>query len=125
MPVHAMLVENDHDSIEVLKRVLQKEGALCTCYERGEHIDPAILDAIDVVFLDLDLPGMDGYQVYEVLRNEYHVQVPIVAYTVNTNEKATTRSMGFSGMIAKPLDATCFSGQLQRILSGHFVWEDC
>ncbi len=125
MSIHALLIENDHDSIEVLKRVLQMEGARCSCYEKGTDVDPSILDTVDVVFLDLDLPGMDGYEIYDILRNHYQMQVPIVAYTVNTNEKATTRSLGFNGMIAKPLDASCFSEQLQRILAGHFVWEDC
>jgi CheY-like chemotaxis protein len=125
MSAHALLIENDRDSIEVLRRVLQLEGVNCTCYERGADIDPEVLNSFDVIFLDLDLPGMDGYEIYKILRHEYQIQAPIVAYTVNTNEKATTRSMGFNGMISKPLDASCFSDQLQRILSGHFVWEDC
>lgn len=124
-PIHALIVENDKDSIEVLKHVLQMEGVDCTCYSRGADIDPAVLESVQVVFLDLDLPGMNGYEIYDVLRKEYNVDAPIVAYTVNTNEKATTRKMGFNGMIAKPLDASCFSEQLKRILAGHFVWEDC
>lgn len=122
---HALIVENDRDSIEVLKQVLRMEGVECTCYSSGDDIDPAVLESVNVVFLDLDLPGMNGYDIYDILRNEYNLGVPIVAYTVNTNEKATTRSMGFNGMIAKPLDASCFHNHLQQILAGRSVWEDC
>lgn len=122
---NALIIENDRNSIEVLELVLGREGVNCTSVERPADLQPGHAANVDVVFLDLDMPGMDGYEVYDILRNEYHVGVPIVAYTVNTNEMATTRDLGFNGMIAKPLDSTCFSDQLKRLLAGHAVWEDC
>lgn len=125
MGIHALIIENDLDSIEVLAHMLRREDVSYTAVSRPTDLSPSDVDAVNVVFLDLDLPGMNGYQVYDVLRHQYHLDVPIVAYTVNTNEKSTTRSLGFNGMLAKPLDPGCFSDQLRRLLNGEALWDEC
>ncbi len=122
---HALIIEDNRDSVDVLARLLQKEGVTHVAVLHPKDLLPEHLDGVRVVFLDLDLPGANGYEVFQWLRDEAHLDAPIVAYTVNTNEKATVRSVGFDGMIAKPLDPGCFHDQLWRILSGEHVWEDC
>lgn len=123
--VHALIIEDNRDSMDVLARLLTKEGATCTKVSQPTQLKQSDLEAVQVVFLDLDMPDMSGYEVFDLLRNLYQVQVPIIAYTVNTNEKATTHSVGFNGMIAKPLDADCFHTQFLRILAGEAIWDDC
>lgn len=123
--IHALIIEDHSDSIDVLGQLLATQGASYTGISDPTSLNPDDLEAVNVVFLDLDMPGMNGYEVYDLLRGQYGLTVPIVAYTVNTNEKATTRSMGFNGMFAKPLDATCFPDQLKRLLAGEAIWDDC
>jgi CheY-like chemotaxis protein len=77
----------------------------------------------DLVFLDLEMPEMDGYQVLRSLRNTLLEGVPIIACTVHLNEAATIREQGFDGFIAKPLDPKRFSAQMRQILNGERVWE--
>lgn len=124
MTFHALIIDDDRDSITVLAQLLEHEGASYTAVSSPGGLIAADAQGAHIVFLDLDMPGMNGYEVFERLRGEFGVQAPIVAYTVNTNERATTRQAGFNGMFAKPLDAACFSENVQRILSGEFVW-DC
>ncbi|PJF26932.1 MAG: hypothetical protein CUN53_05945 [Phototrophicales bacterium] len=48
---------------------------------------------------------------------------PIIACTVHNHEIALAKRMGFDGFIAKPLDVTRFSKQIERILKGEPVWD--
>ncbi len=122
---HALIIEDNQDSIEILAHLLSLQGVTYKGVNRPSKLKAADLIGVSVIFLDLDMPGMNGYEVFNLLRNVHGVDVPIIAYTVNTNEKATTRSVGFDGMIAKPLDSSCFGDQLRRILAGEAVWDDC
>ncbi|GAB4521865.1 MAG: response regulator [Anaerolineae bacterium] len=123
--MHALIIEDNLDSIDILGRLLTKAGVTSAAVSQPTQLQEVHLANVDVVFLDLDMPGMDGYDVYDLLRNEYGMTVPIIAYTVHTNEKATARRMGFNGMVAKPVDPVCFRDQLQRILQGESMWDDC
>lgn len=123
-PIHALIIEDHRDSIDVLGHLLRQEGATFVAVSRPVDLRPTDLEAVNVVFLDLEMPGLDGYQMLDKLRNEYGVRVPIVAYTGNTNERSTARSLGFNGMLGKPLDDVAFHQQFARILNGESVWDE-
>lgn len=126
MTAHALIIDDDPSNIEVLAELLSIEGVAYTGI-----LDPRVLDTdipqlgqVDVVFLDLEMPKIDGYQVFEYLRTLAEMRnVPIVAYTVHVNEINTVRQMGFNGFLAKPLDDDQFPDQLARILRGESVWK--
>ena len=108
----------------VLVQLLNREGIACT-----EVTDPRKLvdllpglGKMDVVFLDLEMPGLDGYTVKDQLRAALG-KTPIVAYTVHVSEINTVRALGFDGFLGKPLDNKRFPEQLARILSGEAVWD--
>jgi CheY-like chemotaxis protein len=86
----------------------------------------AQLDAlrhIDLVFLDLEMPGMDGYQAAALIRAHPHFQrARLVAYTVHISELNAAFDRGFDAFLGKPLNAEAFGGQLARILAGERVW---
>lgn len=120
-----LIVENDRYSVEVLSGLLNQMNIDAISVNSADEIDPNWLPNLDMIFLDLDLPGMDGFVIYNILRGDYNVHVPIIAYTVNTNERTTARKMGFNGMIAKPIDFDCFQDQMTRLLNGETVWDEC
>lgn len=122
---HALIIEDNLDSIEILAHLLSIEGITYKAVSRPTKLTADDLHDVTMVFLDLDMPGMNGYEVFNILRHVHGFTAPIVAYTVNTNERSTTRSLGFDGMIAKPVDPTCFRRQLQHLIAGEPVWDDC
>ncbi|HRF97817.1 MAG TPA: response regulator, partial [Aggregatilineales bacterium] len=93
--------------------------------------NPSLLDAtlnqagaIRVIFLDLEMPDIDGYQVLQKLKADSRfVGVPIVAYTVHVSEVHVAYENGFDGFLGKPIDSDKFPDQLARILMGEAVWE--
>lgn len=89
-----------------------------------QHLTEALdtLPQIDIIFTDLNLDGMTGYDVLTHLRHK-QVDVPIVACSVYTDEIVRAREMGFTAFIGYPLKKDHFIGQVQRIMNGESVWE--
>jgi two-component system cell cycle response regulator DivK len=123
---HALIIDDNAKNRQVLVRLLQNEGVTST-----EVTDPQTLNAVlqgianlDVVFLDLEMPRLDGFAVFEIIRADRRfAKVPIIAYTVHISEIAQAHTYGFDGFLGKPLDSERFPDQLARILRGEQVWE--
>lgn len=121
----ALVVEDDAMSVEVLDRLLQQEGMTVTAVYDPSELEAVVdeLGNFDVIFLDLELPTMDGYEVLAILLDEFQINVPIVAYTMHTNEIQTARKQGFHSFLGKPLKLARFPDQIRRIMDGEPVWE--
>jgi CheY-like chemotaxis protein len=123
--IRALIIDDNHTDQKVLAQLLTLEGA-----ELIQIFDPAdlvanlqILDEMDIVFVDLEMPHLDGYQVFDLLTQKFGKSVPIVACTVHTSEVNTARTLGFHSFIGKPLKVAQFSNQIQRILRGESIWD--
>ena len=121
---HALVIDDNAQNRKVLVQLLAKQG-----FRSTEVSDPRKLNAIlptlgsvDVVFLDLEMPGLDGYDVKKLLR-EHFGATPIIAYTVHVSEINAVKQQGFDGFLGKPVDHARFPDQLARILKGQQVWE--
>jgi len=122
---HALIIDDNADNVGILEEMLTMEGIAFTSLH-----DPAKLEAkiknqpnYDIVFLDLEMPNVDGYEMLKKLMADARFQnVPIVAYTVHVSEINEIRKRGFHSFLGKPLDADAFPRQLQRILRGERVW---
>ena len=122
---HALIIDDDKNNLEVLAGLLAVQGLTYTAVK-----DPAKVAAelqtvprIDVVFCDLEMPRMNGYQMLAMLREQLDPSTLIIACTVHVSEIDVTRKIGFDGFLGKPLDAERFPHQIKNILSGRSVWE--
>src|SRR5689334_8716731 len=123
---HALLIDDNVKNLGVLGRLLAIEGVRYTQVQRSRDVDSVLqqIGPVDVVFLDLEMPEFNGYEVLQRLRADPRFQaVPVVAYTVHISEINTAQEMGFNGFLGKPLDSDRFPDQLNRILNGESVWE--
>jgi CheY-like chemotaxis protein len=122
---HALIVDNDANNLGILAQLLAQEGVAYTGVQNPRNLQTTLsnLGQVDVIFLDLEMPGMNGYQVLAMLRaDERFQQTPVVAYTVHISEINSTRQHGFDSFLGKPLDPDLFPKQLARILRGEGVW---
>jgi CheY-like chemotaxis protein len=121
---HALVIDDNQQNLKVLVQLLAKQGVTSTEIQQSSRLAAILpgLERVDVVFLDLEMPGLDGFQAKELLR-DYAVNAPIIAYTVHTSEINVVRQRGFDGFLGKPLDNQRFPDQLARILRGEQVWE--
>ena len=122
----ALIVEDDESSILVLEQLLRQSHINSVVIRNGYRIDDQ-LEAIarpDVIFLDLEMPQVNGYHVLQVLQaNPKFAHIPTVAYTTHTSHLNQAKRLGFHSFLGKPLDAMLFPDQLSRILNGEPVWE--
>lgn len=123
--VRALVIDDNSNNRGVLSELLELEGVACTQVDNPLALEGMLstIETPNVVFLDLEMPGLNGYEVLRLLKSEPSYQhVPVVAYTVHVSEINTARTQGFDGFLAKPIDADQFSDQLARILHGEHVW---
>ncbi|MBA3869629.1 MAG: response regulator [Chloroflexota bacterium] len=121
---HALVIDDNAQNRKVLVQLLSKQGIDATEVPDSRKLSNSLptMGPVDVVFLDLEMPGLDGYDVKNLLRAHLGA-TPIIAYTVHVSEINAVKKQGFDGFIGKPVDHTRFPEQLERILSGQQVWE--
>jgi two-component system cell cycle response regulator DivK len=122
---HALIIDDSPTGLEVLSELLGAIGVHSTTVQHPSKVDEAIqqLERIDVVFLDLEMPQVDGYGMLQKLRDYWGISAPIIAYTVHVSELDTARRLGFDGFLGKPVDIDRFPAQFERIMRGDAVWE--
>ena len=89
--------------------------------EKAMALDPKP----DVIFLDIHMNPIDGFEMLKLLRASEKFQSSyIVAMTasVMNEEVVKLQSAGFDGCIAKPIDKNRFPALLETILKGETVW---
>jgi CheY-like chemotaxis protein len=123
--IHALIIDDNIRNIHVLANLLADENITNTHITNPKQLDAILQDSaeINIVFLDLEMPGIDGYEVHKLLRSNPRFDgVPIVACTVHINEIHTASQVGFDSFLGKPLNADDFPQQVFRILQGEGVW---
>ena len=122
MSRRAMIIEDDVNSAKVLAHLLNKNSFDSVTVMDYRQL--AMQEKPEIVFVDLEMPQRNGYEILEeLLKDNYYQSIPIVATSVHTGELKNAQSAGFSGFIGKPLSKDKFSKQLSSILNGEAVWD--
>jgi two-component system alkaline phosphatase synthesis response regulator PhoP len=75
--------------------------------------------SINLIILDIMMPGMDGYQVLEKLKNDFGKKdIPVLIFSAMVQEKEIEKGyrLGASGYIKKPFDAENLLVEVERFL---------
>ncbi len=73
MAYKLLVVDDDKEIIEILKNRLSREGYIVAVALSGEEaLDQLILVDPDVIILDLNLPGINGFDVLKEIREKYN-----------------------------------------------------
>lgn len=76
-------------------------------------------EALDAILLDISMPGMDGFSVFEKLQADPATQpIPVILLTAKAlpDDLQQFAEMGFAGVIAKPFDPLTVCRQIAEIL---------
>ncbi len=113
-------IEDDPRNRLLVRKLLAPEGhEIIDATDGLEGVRFALTLRPDLVLVDLNVPGLDGYEVTLRLRSEPSLQgVPIVAITAE-GDRDTSFAVGCDGFIQKPIDARSFASLVRRFLSGH------
>ncbi len=113
-------IEDDPRNRLLVRKLLAGEGhEVIDATDGLEGVRAALTTLPDLVLVDLNIPGLDGYEVTLRLRSEPSLSgVPIVAITAE-GDRDTSFAVGCDGFIQKPIDARSFAQLVRRYLSGH------
>jgi CheY-like chemotaxis protein len=120
MEAKVLLVDDEDQLRRVMKDLLERDGYEVTEAADGvEALDQVDRHAPDIVVLDLNLPGLDGYGVLSHLRSRPATQdIPVVVLTALGDEDSEVRvfELGADDFLSKPFRARALSARLQAVL---------
>ncbi len=115
-----LLVDDEDQLRRVMKDLLERDGYEVTEAADGvEALDQVDRHAPDIIVLDLNLPGLDGYGVLSHLRSRPATQdIPVVVLTALGDEDSEVRvfELGADDFLSKPFRARALSARLQAVL---------
>ncbi|HEY6158578.1 MAG TPA: response regulator, partial [Gemmatimonadales bacterium] len=121
LPAVKVLLVDDEDSLrKVMRDLLERDG-----YDVAEARDGVqALDQIDrvgpdIIVLDLNLPGLDGYGVLSHLRSRpATASIPVIVLTAKGDEDNEVRvfELGADDFLTKPFRARALSARLEAVL---------
>ena len=105
-PKKALLAEDNKVNQIVALKILENIGFEVDIANDGvEAVDKTISNSYDIIFMDLQMPNMDGFEATQKIR-EFNKNIPIIALSaaVMKEDKELTSEAGMDGHLAKPID---------------------
>lgn len=113
-----VLVAEDRDTGRELIRTLLEYSGYCVLEAANgtEAVNLALENSPDLILLDLQMPGKDGFDVLKELRRHqcFHT-TPIVALAPSAGNQQVSEN-GFTGYLTKPLGLVAVRRELARLL---------
>ncbi len=120
--LRVMVVEDDFPSQRVAKRLLESLGCRTCVVDNGDECLKMIQDMdFDGIFMDLQMPVMDGYETTRAIRaleDERKRKTPIIALTAHAMGPDRERALatGMDGYVTKPVSTSDLTHAIERWL---------
>lgn len=97
-----LVVEDDMDIHNLIKNVIEKERyEVISAYSGTEAILLIEKNSIDLILLDLMLPGLSGEEVIKRIKN---IPIIVISAKISTEDKVNVLTIGANDYITKPFD---------------------
>ena len=122
-----LCAEDNELNAEILKELLDIEGAKCQICENGEKVVEAFEKSqpgeYDMILMDIQMPVMNGYEATKAIRNSKHPMaktIPIIAMTANAFSEDIQKSFsaGMNAHVSKPVEMKVLGKAIQNITAG-------
>ncbi|QDV41842.1 Response regulator rcp1 [Stieleria neptunia] len=126
-----LIVEDSPEDFEATVRALRSSGlrnslyrcsdgdeALDYLHRRGDYASVDSAPRPGIILLDLNLPGTDGREVLEEIKQDHELKrIPVVVLTTSTDERdiEACYEFGANSYIQKPVDLAGFVNAIQRL----------
>ena len=115
-----LVVEDNSIARTITTQVLRSRGYDVDCAATGEEaIASAHTVLYDLILMDLQMPGMDGFEAAEAIRTlKPYSNVPILAFTANSSDeyRDACKQRGLDGFLTKPIRAQELAAVIERHL---------
>ncbi|MBV6621529.1 MAG: response regulator [Rivularia sp. (in: Bacteria)] len=131
-----LVIEDSDEDFEAFGRFIKKsaitnpiyrcidgEDALDFLYRQGDYEDDKQAPRPSIILLDLNLPGTDGREVLEQIKQDEQLRtIPVIVYTTSSNPKdiKTCYRFGVNSYILKPMNVQQSKEVMQYIIDYWF-----
>lgn len=118
-----LYIEDNPANLRLIAQILGRNPSvrLITAHTPELGLELASARSPELILLDINLPGMDGYQVLSILRSDNALKkIPVVAISANATQRDIDRGLaaGFDEYITKPVNIGHFLETVDRLLPG-------
>ena len=114
IPTRVLIVDDEIDFLEILELRLKEIGEVVSTAQSGEECLKCLSEkAIDVVILDINMPGMDGMEVLKEIKKRFPI-VEVIMLTGHGSTETAVEGMklGAFDYLMKPADFSELSSKL-------------
>ncbi len=115
-----LVVDDEEDIRELVRYNLERAGYACLCAETGtEALEEVRKELPGLVLLDLMLPGLDGFELCAMLKNDPHTaRIPIVMLSARGSERDIVRGLelGADDYVTKPFSPKILVARVGAVL---------
>ena len=121
-----LLADDDRDDAEIFSEALSTVNPSIKFHhvEDGQEVfqflSTSKIEIPDVIFLDLNMPAMSGWQCLAKLKNDTVLKnIPVIMYSTSSNprEKEIAIELGATGFVTKPTDFKVLTKILEAIFT--------
>lgn len=103
LPSEILIVEDDRDLAQIAIDYIEQKGLGCIQAGSGEEAFEALYQyPVKLIILDINLPGMNGFQFIEKLRKETQVPVIFISARTSDTDKVKGLMLGGDDYLSKP-----------------------
>ena len=122
--LRVLAAEDNEINAEILLELLEIEGVSCEIASNGQEAVDRFINSspgeFDMIFMDVQMPVMDGYEATQAIRSSKHPEagtIPIIAMTANAFEEDIQNALdaGMNAHTAKPIDMNKLKATVARL----------
>ncbi len=117
---NVLVVDDNSINQLIVKHSLDKLGATSEIATDGiEAIEKLQANNFDLVLMDIQMPGMDGYETTKFIRNQLQNNIPIIAMTAFAlqGEDEKCLECGMNGYVAKPFTIETLAASIVNVIA--------
>jgi len=121
-----LIVDDQESNVSLLEQLLREAGytgvfstmnpqEVCTLHRKNRY---------DLILLDLQMPGMDGFQVIEALKtNDADSYLPVLVLTAQPGHKLRALQTGIRDFVSKPFDLVEVKTRIRNMLEVRLLYK--
>jgi len=103
--INILIVDNEKEIVDLIDLYLRNKGYfIFKAYEGNEAMNILNSEKINLVMLDLMIPGIDGYELIKKIRSTSNIPIIIISAKCENHDKVIGLDMGADDYITKPFD---------------------
>jgi len=116
------ILDDEPDLVDLLRTILEKEGYEVECETDARRGLARLLDETpDLLLLDLMMPGVDGFEVLKLLRQDFispRMPILILSARTGTEDQIQSLQLGADAYLCKPFSPKELIAEIGKLLNG-------